>query len=136
MPTSYDYGFAISALEAATAVGFSLVNTGGGCMALEGRLETGHPVLVTDQYDNLMPDPETREGWAVGVYAPSAQYSGDSDACILVEGTDSTSVEALIACFDRALIGPRFHVGLTVVPTTNRLVTAPSRCSRGACPVL
>ncbi|CAM3165173.1 hypothetical protein DFJ75_3063 [Williamsia muralis] len=103
MSRAYDYLFAIHVLKNEFGVDFALVNTGGGCMALEGVLETGHSVLVTDYANDLADDPEMREGWQVGIYTRESDYPGDADACVAVVGAEDPSVEALVDCFTQAL---------------------------------
>jgi hypothetical protein len=66
-----------------TGISFSEVETGGGCRALEARLESGHWIVATDQ--NLMgfrrrieleADEGTPMGWMVGIY-PNNNAHGD-----------------------------------------------------------
>lgn len=66
---------------------FSEVGTGGGCMALEARLESGHWIVATDEnlaaFRNRIAyecdadcDGETRPmGWSIGIY-PSHDVDG------------------------------------------------------------
>jgi hypothetical protein len=67
-----------------TGVSFSEVDTGGGCRALEARLESGHWIVATDE--NLMGfrrriELEAAEGtpmgWMIGVYPNSTEFDDD-----------------------------------------------------------
>jgi hypothetical protein len=67
-----------------TGIRFSEVDTGGGCRALEARLESGHWIVATDQ--NLMgfrrriefeADESTPMGWMIGVYPNSTEFDDD-----------------------------------------------------------
>lgn len=70
-------------------IDFREVGTGGGCMALEARLESGHWIVATDE--NLMglreridyesdanADGETTAlGWFVGIYPNNTEHGDD-----------------------------------------------------------
>lgn len=60
---------------------FSETMTGGGCMALEARLESGHWIVATDEglcgfrerleYESMHDRPM---GWMVGIYPDAGEY--------------------------------------------------------------
>jgi hypothetical protein len=67
-----------------TGIRFSEVETGGGCRALEARLESGHWIVATDE--NLMgfrrrieleADEGTPMGWMIGIYPNSTEFDDD-----------------------------------------------------------
>ena len=68
---------------------FTEVGTGGGCMALEARLESGHWIVATDEglsslWDRLIYEGVARangdefpQGWSVGIYPNSTAHGDD-----------------------------------------------------------
>lgn len=75
---------------------FSEVDTGGGCFALEARLESGHWIVATstEPYQigwRIKREQAEREpyGWVVGIYpnntAHGEDWWGSSEAIVLVE---------------------------------------------------
>ncbi len=76
-----------------TGIRFSEVDTGGGCRALEARLESGHWIVATDEnlngfrerieaesftdnYNSHHSDDHRASGWMVGIY-PNNNAHGD-----------------------------------------------------------
>lgn len=67
---------------------FSETHTGGGCMALESQLESGHWIVATDEglcslrermelEEQQDPDGErTPQGWFIGIYLPEGADGG------------------------------------------------------------
>ena len=77
-----------------TGIRFSEVDTGGGCRALEARLESGHWIVatdenlnglrerieaetVTDNYNTHYSDDHRALGWSVGIYANNNAHGDD-----------------------------------------------------------
>lgn len=65
-------------------IGLRETHTGGGCMALEARLESGHWIVATD--NNLMglreriayeSENETPMGWFIGIYPNNTEHGED-----------------------------------------------------------
>ena len=102
---------------------FSEIMTGGGCMALESRLESGHWIVATD--DNLCALSERIEsesyadsynshdgenfnasGWFVGIYANTGQDSwmdgSGSDAIYYAHDSDAYAID-LVSVIRRVL---------------------------------
>ncbi len=85
-----------------TGISFSEVDTGGGCRALEARLESGHWIVATDQ--NLMgfrrriefeAEESTPMGWMIGIYPNSTEFDDDwwgGGQDSIVEATDYDAV--------------------------------------------
>ncbi len=73
-------------------IAFNETMTGGGCMALEARLESGHWIVATDEglmgftrriaYENQtdfddFDDGGPCAGWSIGIYPNSNEYGAD-----------------------------------------------------------
>ena len=81
-------------------IGFTETHTGGGCMALEARLESGHWIVATDEnlsgfrerieaescsdsYNAHFGDDHNAAGWSIGI------YPNDPDENTWMSGDDS-----------------------------------------------
>ena len=75
----------LSAVQSQFGIGFTEAHTGGGCMALEARLESGHWIVATDEnltgfrerieaesysdsYNANYGDDHNAAGWSIGIY--------------------------------------------------------------------
>lgn len=75
----------LSAVQSRFGIGFTETHTGGGCMALEARLESGHWIVATDEnlmgfrdridaesysdnYNAHYGDDHNAAGWSIGIY--------------------------------------------------------------------
>ncbi len=80
----------LQAVQQRFGIAFTEVGTGGGCMALEARLESGHWIVATDE--NLMGfqsrverengtdidgDRNAAMGWMVGIYPNNTEHGDD-----------------------------------------------------------
>lgn len=109
----------LEAVRKRFGIAFTEVGTGGGCMALEARLESGHWIVATDE--NLMGFRERVErengtdidgernapmGWMVGIYANNNSHGDDwwggDDALVDVTDYDAYA-DALPDVVGRAL---------------------------------
>lgn len=87
-------------------VAFSEVMTGGGCMALEARLESGHWLVATDEglcslserigfesggdgYDPRYGSDRAALGWFVGVYPDEDGWMGGAESVVEVVDYDA-----------------------------------------------
>lgn len=75
----------LTAVRKRFGIELSEVHTGGGCWALDGRLESGHWIVVCDPDCFKLTDRIRREdesgdgfGWSVGIYPNSHDSDGDS----------------------------------------------------------
>ena len=83
----------LSAVADRYGIKFSETHTGGGCMALEARLESGHWIVATDEglsgfrerienesygdsYNSHYGDNHNAAGWSIGIY-PNGNDHGD-----------------------------------------------------------
>lgn len=90
MSTATSYSELFDDLYRAYGLRLSIVNTGGGCYVAEGRLESGHWVVVTEADDFLSvrvqdrfdheQECETTCGWFVGIYENDATDGADRPA--------------------------------------------------------
>lgn len=104
----------LSAVTTTYGFQFSETHTGGGCMALEARLETGHWIVATDemlcgfaeriQYESeIDADGERRPfGWFVGIYPPAEWWGGEEESLYDI-GDYDLYAEDLPAIVGRAL---------------------------------
>jgi hypothetical protein len=81
----------LAAVRDQFGIAFTGVGTGGGCMALEARLESGHWIVATDEGlfgfvdrivresgDELDDDTERQAyGWMVGIYPNNTEHGED-----------------------------------------------------------
>lgn len=84
----------LSAVADQYGIKFSETHTGGGCMALEARLESGHWIVATDEglcgfreriaaesfvdnYNGHAGDDHTACGWSVGIYPNGTAHGED-----------------------------------------------------------
>jgi hypothetical protein len=109
-------------VRAQFGINFTETHTGGGCMALEARLESGHWIVATDEglcefreritaesypdnYNGHAGDDHNAAGWSIGVYpndpAEDTWMSGD-DAVVNVVDYDAYAGD-LPAMVGRAL---------------------------------
>ena len=75
----------LAAVKSQFGIGFTETHTGGGCMALEARLESGHWIVATDEnltgfreridaeshsdgYNAHYGDDHNAAGWSIGIY--------------------------------------------------------------------
>lgn len=75
----------LSAVQSRFGINFTETHTGGGCMALEARLESGHWIVATDEnltgfrerieaeccpdsYNAHYGDDHNAAGWSIGIY--------------------------------------------------------------------
>lgn len=75
----------LSAVHSRFGISFGEVHTGGGCMALEARLESGHWIVATDEnltgfreriaaeshsdsYNSHYGEDHNAAGWSIGIY--------------------------------------------------------------------
>lgn len=88
----------LSAVRSRFGISFGEVHTGGGCMALEARLESGHWIVATDE--NLTGfrervDAESHSdpynaGWSIGIYEDEdGSWMGGNDSVVDVVDMDS-----------------------------------------------
>jgi hypothetical protein len=80
----------LSAVRDQYGIAFTEVGTGGGCMALEARLESGHWLVAVDEglcgfaeritFESETNDDDDRRpmGWFVGIYPNSTEHGEDS----------------------------------------------------------
>jgi hypothetical protein len=107
----------LSAVADRFGISLSEVGTGGGCMALEGRLESGHWIVATDDglcslrsrlvYESVARDngDSFPQGWSVGIYRndPSENtWMSYEDAVVDVVDYDAVG-DALPEVIGRAL---------------------------------
>jgi hypothetical protein len=83
-----DTGTILKAVEDRFGIRFTETGTGGGCMALQARLESGHWIVATDDalcslrerlpFESVTDcDDETRPlGWSVGIYPHGDDETG------------------------------------------------------------
>lgn len=82
----------LAAVRDATGVAFTEVGTGGGCMALEARLESGHWIVATDEglcgfAERIRFESDGEHGafgWFIGIYP-----NGTDHGCDWWGGTES-----------------------------------------------
>lgn len=84
----------LSAVRDQYGIAFTETMTGGGCMALEARLESGHWIVATDEglcgfrervtfesvpdnYNSHASDDHRAMGWSVGIYPNEREYASD-----------------------------------------------------------
>ena len=96
MNTPATYAELFDQIGHAYGLRLSIVNTGGGCYVAQGRLESGHWVVVTEADDFLSLDVqdrfddereyETTCGWYVGVYdndsTDGPDQPADAEGCL------------------------------------------------------
>jgi hypothetical protein len=87
--TNDDVTTILAAVHQQFGIAFREVSTGGGCMALEARLESGHWIVATDEdllgfRDRIVRESEfdefgdrTASGWLVGIYANNTEHGED-----------------------------------------------------------
>jgi len=95
----------LDAVKERFGISFTEVHTGGGCMALEARLETGHWIVATDEslcgfrrrleaesyvdnYNNFWGDDARALGWSIGVYPDAGEDKGWSGVDSIVDVVD------------------------------------------------
>lgn len=114
MCTATTYSELFDNLHRAYGLRLNIVNTGGGCHVAQGRLESGHWVVVTEADDFLSvhvqdrfdyeQECETTCGWFVGIYDNDATDGADrpagDDGCLT-----STSVPDAQFCDLTNIVG-------------------------------
>lgn len=104
----------LSAVADQYGIRFSETHTGGGCMALEARLESGHWIVATDEglcgfreritaesfqdnYNGHAGDDPTACGWSIGIYpngtAHGDDWWGGQDSIVDVVDWDAYAVD-------------------------------------------
>lgn len=97
----------LSAVQSRFGISFNEVYTGGGCMALEARLESGHWIVATDEnlngfrerieaesyadsYNVHFGNDHNAAGWSIGIYEDEdGSWMGGDDSVINVVDLDS-----------------------------------------------
>ena len=97
----------LASVKSQFGISFSETGTGGGCMALEARLESGHWIVATDvglcgftdrivaesfddNYNSFDGEDPRALGWSIGIYAHDAENNTWMGSCeeTLVDVTD------------------------------------------------
>ena len=97
----------LSAVRSRFGISFGEVHTGGGCMALEARLESGHWIVATDEnltgfrervaaeshsdsYNAHHGEDHNAAGWSIGIYEDEdGSWMGGNDSVVDVVDMDS-----------------------------------------------
>ena len=109
----------LDAVKQQYGIAFTEVHTGGGCMALEARLESGHWIVATDENLTGFRDRFDLEdidqlpyGWSIGIYLNNTAHGDDwwgggEDAVVDVVDYDAWAhdLPAMIGAALKALTG-------------------------------
>lgn len=88
----------LSAVRSRFGISFGEAHTGGGCMALEARLESGHWIVATDEnltgfrerVDAESHSDSYNAGWSIGIYEDEdGSWMGGNDSVVDVVDMDS-----------------------------------------------